>query len=106
MELRILLRDQNLDVMDEFLKDGEFRCIPAVIFYGPNQEYIGHWLERPEAAHREQEEIAAALKRERPEATDEELRGERRQRTQARQQAWQEATVVEIKQLLAEKLGL
>ena len=106
MELRILLRDQNLDVMDLFLKDGEFRCIPAVIFYGPNQEYIGHWLERPEAAHREQEEIAEALKREMPEAAEDEVRKERRQRTQGRQQAWQEATVLEIRQLLAEKLGL
>jgi thiol-disulfide isomerase/thioredoxin len=33
MELRIFFRDQNLDIMDEFLKDGQFRSIPTFVFY-------------------------------------------------------------------------
>ena len=106
MEMRIFLRDQNMDIMNEFLKDGEFQCIPTFIFYGPNHEYLGHWIERPASAHRETEEIGEALKREMPGATEEEVRRERRQRTQVRYPAWQKEQVRELRQLLAEKLGL
>ena len=52
MELRVFLRDQNLDIMDEFLSnDGKSRAIPVFVFYTQDMEYITHWTERSASAH-------------------------------------------------------
>jgi thiol-disulfide isomerase/thioredoxin len=53
MELRIFFRDQNLDIMDEFLKNGQFRSIPTFVFYTRDHRYICHWIERPALADSE-----------------------------------------------------
>lgn len=50
MELRVFLRDQNLDIMEEFLKEGA-RAIPVFVFYTKDMEYITHWTERSASAH-------------------------------------------------------
>jgi hypothetical protein len=47
INLRFLLRDQNLDIMDQYLNRGEFRSIPTVIFLDQDFRDIGHWIERP-----------------------------------------------------------
>jgi selenoprotein W-related protein len=49
LDLRILLRDQHLDIMDQYLHKGEFRSIPAVIILDENFQALGHWNERPDA---------------------------------------------------------
>lgn len=52
MELRVFLRDQNLDIMDEFLSNnGKSRAIPVFVFYTKDVEYITHWKERSASAH-------------------------------------------------------
>jgi hypothetical protein len=52
MELRVFLRDQNLDIMEEFLSnDGKSRAIPVFVFYTKNLEYLTHWTERSASAH-------------------------------------------------------
>src|SRR5258708_6995663 len=33
LDLRIFPRDQHLDLMDQYLKEGKFRSIPAIIFF-------------------------------------------------------------------------
>src|SRR5436190_9429313 len=33
LELKIFFRDQNIDIMNEFLKRGEFQSIPVFVFY-------------------------------------------------------------------------
>jgi Thioredoxin len=53
MELRILARDENLDVMNEFLRDGEFQSIPVFVFYTDDMKYIYHFIERSEVANAE-----------------------------------------------------
>ncbi len=53
LELRIFPRDENLDIMNEFLKDGEFQSIPTVVFYTNDQRYITHWIERAGKANEE-----------------------------------------------------
>jgi len=47
LNLRVFLRDQNLDIMDQYLKDGQFRSIPVFVFFDDNFNEIGHWNERP-----------------------------------------------------------
>jgi hypothetical protein len=51
-ELRVFLRDENLDIMDEFLSNnGKSRAIPVFVFYTKDMEYITHWTERSARAH-------------------------------------------------------
>ena len=58
MELRVFLRDENPDIMDEFLSnDGKARAIPVFVFYTADMQYITHFTERSATAHRELAEI-------------------------------------------------
>jgi hypothetical protein len=45
-ELRVLPRDEYLEVMDRYLTNGG-RSIPVVIALGPDFEELGHWGPRP-----------------------------------------------------------
>lgn len=52
MELRIFLRDQNPDIMDEFVSNGgKSRAIPVFVFYTADTKYIAHFTERSASAH-------------------------------------------------------
>ena len=95
-DMRIFPRDQHHDIMNEFLKNGEFMSIPTVVFYTSDHRYILHWIERPEAAAKEVQEIEDALRAENPGMSDQDYGRERRARTAARAEAWQQATVEEI----------
>ncbi|MPZ50675.1 MAG: hypothetical protein GEU75_15485 [Dehalococcoidia bacterium] len=46
LDLKIFFRDQNLDIMSEFLYKGEYQSIPVFVFYTKDHEYIGHWTEK------------------------------------------------------------
>jgi thioredoxin family protein len=48
-ELRVHLRDKNLDLTDCFLNNG-FRSIPIVVLFDRDWNEIGHWIERAHAA--------------------------------------------------------
>lgn len=47
LNLRVFLRDQNLDLMDQYLKDGQHRSIPVFVFFDQDFNELGHWIERP-----------------------------------------------------------
>ena len=51
MELRVFPRDENLDIMGEFLNRGESQSIPTFVFYTSDHRYIAHWIERPAKAN-------------------------------------------------------
>jgi hypothetical protein len=46
LELRVIARDQNLDLMDQYLTNGA-RSIPIVIALNDEFEEVGHWGPRP-----------------------------------------------------------
>ena len=48
-ELRVFLRDQNLDITDCYLNNG-YRSIPVVAFFDSNWNEIGRWIERAHPA--------------------------------------------------------
>ncbi len=71
IELRVFFRDQNKDIMAEFMKDGEFESIPTFIFYTSDMRYLGHWIERPRKANEEMSLLRAIFEgRTREEARD------------------------------------
>ena len=102
LELRIFPRDENHDIMNEFLKEGKYMSIPVAVFYDQGHEYICHWIERSQTANREQGEIEAAIRDETPDISDQDFGRQRRTRTAARAPDWQKATVAELLGLLRE----
>ena len=105
LEMRVFPRDEHQDIMNEFLKNGQWMSIPTAVFYTSDDQYICHWIERPEVAEREIQEIEAAIRAENPEITDQEFGRERRARTAAKAQDWQRASVTEIIALLNKSLA-
>ena len=105
MEMSVFPRDLNHDIMNEFLKNGQWMSIPCAVFYTKDHQYICHWIERPALADREMEEIEEAIRVENPQITDQEFSRERRTRTAAKADDWIEATVVELKELLTDRVS-
>ncbi len=106
IEMRIFPRDQNLDIMNEFLNRGQFMSIPTVVYYTKDQQYICHWIERPELANQERSKIEEQVKKEKPGASEQEIRTMVGERTRARYPAWQQESVREMRQMLAKKLAI
>lgn len=59
LNVRVFLRDQNLDLMDQYLNQGQFRSIPVFVFFDQNFRELGHWIERPARIH----EMLMAMRR-------------------------------------------
>ena len=104
MELRIFPRDDNMDIMGEFLNQGEHQSIPVFVFYTADHEYICHWIERPAKASAEIPEMRKLF-----DGLDgEKDMQEMRRRNDEFQQgpmwsSWREETVAELRALLEEK---
>jgi len=49
-ELRFFERDQNKDMIQPYLKDGQFESIPVFIFYDKDHRELCHFVERPKLA--------------------------------------------------------
>jgi hypothetical protein len=47
LQLRFFLRDQNLDIMDQYLKEGVHRSIPTFVFFDHHFRELGQWQEWP-----------------------------------------------------------
>ena len=110
MELRVFFRDQNKDIMAEFLNNGEHESIPTFVFYTRDHRYIAHWIERPALANEEMpklQEITAPLRN--PDLSPDE-RQQHVQRYVDFQNGpvwagWRDATVREIRELLEQHAG-
>lgn len=100
-DLRAFDRDQNLDIMAEFLKDGAHQSIPTAVFYTRNHEYITHWIERPAKADAEMDEMRKIF-----EGLDREKDIQEMRRRNDEFQVgpiwagWRDATISEIRALL------
>jgi hypothetical protein len=106
LEVRIFPRDENLDIMNEFLNRGQHQSIPTAVFYTRDHRYIAHWIERPAKANAELGEIQKLF-----EGLDRDKdRQLMRQRYEEFQRgpiwaSWRDATVREVRELLEEKCG-
>ena len=64
LDVRIFLRDSNLDLMDQYLNQGRFRSIPVFVFLDDDFGEVGRFVERPasvtELRARRQREIYSA----------------------------------------------
>ena len=118
MDLRIFLRDENPDIMDEFLSnDGKSRAIPVFIFYTRDTRYITHFTERSAGAHAELaaigNQVASELNlpegttfRTAPEASKQQFLREVIARIKPRFPDWQKESIKEMRALLLGALNL
>lgn len=60
LELRILERDQHLDVFGPF-KNGDFDSIPVYVFLDANYRALAHWIERPAIANEQMREALSPV---------------------------------------------
>ena len=58
LDLKIFFRDQNLDIMNEFLYKGEFQSIPTLVFYSKDHKELGAWHERAQKARDEMPQLS------------------------------------------------
>lgn len=118
MDLRIFLRDENPDIMDEFLSNGgKSRAIPVFVFYTADMRYIAHFAERSASAHAG---LAAAMEQAKaklnlPASVSLENLPEPERQTFLRElistirpysDQWRKDSVKEVRQLLSEALDL
>jgi hypothetical protein len=47
VEMRVFLRDQNPDLMDQYLNKGLFRSIPVFAFFDEDMNELARFIERP-----------------------------------------------------------
>ena len=47
IEMRIFIRDDNPDVMDQFLKRGLYRSIPVFAFFDDDMNELARFIEQP-----------------------------------------------------------
>jgi hypothetical protein len=106
MELRVFPRDDNLDIMNEFLNHGESQSIPTFVFYTRDHDYIAHWIERPVKANAEMGEVMKryeGLDRTNPDDLAKLRQLANEFQTGPQWAAWRDETVREIRALLEEK---
>ncbi len=113
IDFRFFERDQNKDMIQPYLKGGEFESIPVFVFFDKNHKEITHFIERPAKANAELHETRDVLGDTSPEGiartlghepTEEELaaaRAEARQKYMEWQKgptwaSWRVATVDEL----------
>ena len=98
MEMKVIARDENLDVMSEFLREGEFQSIPVFVFYTKDHKYITHWIERSQLAYSEMHQMREAMDGKTKEEQKEAYIAFQKGPTWA---GWRDETVKELKELLA-----
>ncbi len=105
LDLKIFFRDQNLDIMNEFLYKGEFQSIPTLVFYSKDMEQLGTWHERAKKARDEMPQLSEITAKMRNQDLSEEERKQYMEQYEAFQQgpvwaSWRDAEVTEIRELL------
>lgn len=88
LDVRVFLRDQNDDIMQRYLNQGQFKSIPVFVFFDDDFRELGHWIERPASvteirAKRRKEIFAAHPEFGSPDAPVDQLSEDARVRLQA-----------------------
>ena len=106
MEVRYFQRDQNKDIMAEFLNKGEFESVPTIVFYDRDHRYLGHWIERADRANAEMPALRVVMEGvERDTPAWEEARAKYQASTWEHAEDWRDAQLTEARALIEEALA-
>jgi hypothetical protein len=105
IDLKIFFRDQNVDIMNEYLYKGEFQSIPTLVFFTNEHKELGVWHERAQKARDEMPQLSAITAKMRDQELSEEERKKYMEEYAAFQKGpiwggWRDAEVQEIRALL------
>ena len=105
LDLKIFFRDQNIDLMNEYLYKGEFQSIPTLVFFTKDHRELGVWHERAQKARDEMPQLSAITSKMRNQELSEEERQKYMEEYAAFQKGpiwggWRDAEVKEIRALL------
>jgi thiol-disulfide isomerase/thioredoxin len=105
LDLKIFFRDQNLDIMNEFLYKGEFQSIPTLVFFSKDMKQLGVWHERAQKARDEMPQLSEISAKMRNQELSEEERQKYMEQYEAFQKGpvwagWRDAEVKEIREML------
>jgi hypothetical protein len=67
LNVRIFLRDQHPDVMDQFLNQGQYRSIPVFAFFDDQFNQLGVFIERPASVTERRAQLRQDIYAEHPE---------------------------------------
>jgi hypothetical protein len=73
IEMRVFERDQNKDLIQSYLNNGEFESIPVLVFFDADHNQLGHFIERPALANEQMHQVRSVLGPTRPEDIAKEL---------------------------------
>lgn len=107
MEVRYFPRDENKDIMGEFLNQGEFESVPTVVFYDGEHNYLGHWIERPVLANEQMVSLRKILQEAPQEDGPEKEAAQARYREATWEVApnWRHASLKEMRALIEQGLA-
>jgi hypothetical protein len=111
LEMRVLKRDENKDVIAEHLNNGEYESIPVAVFYTKDMEELGDFIERPALANQEMRETLAPMyaRMRKPNMTPEEQQAARQEYIAFQNGPvwanWRQETIRECIRTLQSKLG-
>lgn len=111
LEMRVFKRDENKDIIAEFLKDGEFESIPVAVFYDADMHELCHFIERPALANEEMHTKLGPMyaRMRKPDMTDEERAAAKQEYIDFQNgpvwSNWRQETVRECIRALESKLG-
>ncbi|WP_020007846.1 thioredoxin family protein [Salinicoccus albus] len=94
MEVRMILRDSNLELMDQYLTNGKSRSIPIIIFIDAYGAEVTHWGPRSEENQRQVDALMAGLPDKEADNYKEKFRekiGELTKRFTTEEEMWQSA---------------
>ncbi len=107
LDMKYFPRDENKDIIAEFLKGGEFESIPVAVFYSKDQTYLGHFIERPVLANDQMHDLAPMYQRMRkPDATPDEAAAAKQEYIDFQNGpiwgGWRQETIKEVIRMLDE----
>jgi thiol-disulfide isomerase/thioredoxin len=66
LTVKVFKRDDNLDIMDQYLKEGKYRSIPVFVVYDEDWNELGHFIERPAEVTRQMADETRRFAQENP----------------------------------------
>jgi thiol-disulfide isomerase/thioredoxin len=111
LEMRVFKRDENKDIIAEFMKDGEFESIPVAVFYDKDMRELAHFIERPALANEEMHSKLGPMyaRMRKPDMTDDERAAAKQEYIDFQNgpvwSNWRQETVRECIRAIEAKLG-
>lgn len=67
LNIRVFLRDQHLDLMDQYLNEGKYRSIPVLVFFDEQFNELGRFIERPASVTERRSQLRQEMYQQHPE---------------------------------------